>query len=153
MKFLALLIFLSLSNLIFAQKIEKKVPFGRLDENFKSLSHGDISFKYKSFDGQIYYNCKHNKINQWGDWKVYCGENLEKKFSARVALRKYTRPRLPKTSFEVLFWITNKSTSSYEGTGTTFWFHLKDVADYQEVSVSQATDNDTAGLYLTIDPK
>lgn len=111
----------------------------------------NLSFKYKSFDGQVNKNCKHYKINEWYDWKVLCGDNKDKVFSVHLKVTQHRRTRTPKSLYEVLYWITDR-TDSYKGTGTTVWFHLNEETSLNKISVSQSTDNDTAGLYLDIKP-
>jgi hypothetical protein len=116
-----------------------------------AIPHHAFSFKYKSFDGQVNLNCKHVEINEWYDWKVYCGQNQERVFHVHLKVSKLSRSRVPHTSYEVLYWITEKNNDN-RGGGTTMWFHIQEKANFHEISMSQSVDNDTAGLYLKIKP-
>lgn len=136
MKLLVLLI--TLSSLTFA-KTKFKLPSEVLD------------FKYQSFDGQIVYKCNHKEINEWGDWEVICGDKSQKIFSVHLLVNKYTRPRLPRVSFEILYWITDRKTM--EAAGATTWLHLRNESDLYAINASQSTAEDTAGLYLNIKPQ
>lgn len=107
-----------------------------------------LTFKYQSFDGQINLKCTHKAINEWGDWNVLCGDKQEKNFSVHLIVHKYSRPRLPKTSYEILYWITNRETM--EAAGATTWLHLNDETSLHSINTSQSTQSDTAGLYLDI---
>jgi hypothetical protein len=105
-----------------------------------------LTFKYMGFDGGEILNCSHKEINEWGDFNVDCGR---KNFAVHLKVSKYTRLVIPKVSFETLFWVTDRS-DNYKGTGTTVWHHLNEETNLNSIVISQSTDNDTAGLYLTI---
>jgi len=122
-------------------KIEKMIP------------HSALTFRYLSMDGQTIYKCKHTEQNEWSDWKVYCGPNQKKQFSVHLMVNKYTRTRIPHNSYEIAYWLTNRSNPrNLDLTSQTTWFHLKDASNFHEISLSQSTENDLAGLYLTIKP-
>lgn len=124
------------------------LSFHTFSQDKISLPEELLSFTYQSFDGQIVLKCKHKVINEWGDWDVKCGEKDEKIFSVHLLVNKYTRPRLPRNSFEILYWITDRKTM--EAAGATTWLHLNDETSLHSINASQSTQSDTAGLYLTI---
>ena len=107
-------------------------------------------FIYKSFDGQIIKNCTYKPINEWYDYEVKCDEKV---FSVHLLVRSYTRQLTPKTTIEVLYWINNKTVPNrIEGSGSSIWFDLTEKTAFEAITVSQSTDQDTAGLYLYIKP-
>lgn len=112
------------------------------------IPHEAISFKYQSFDGSVVYNCKHVEINEWFDWDVYCGENLEKKYSVHLLLHYYERENAPKSSYELMYWITDSKTK--KGTSVTTWVHLEEKSKFYKIESGLSVDDDTAGLYLTL---
>lgn len=118
-----------------------------------TLDPEKIEFRYMSFDGQITMNCRHDIENDLShDWYVSCksDEGYSKVYRVHLKVSKYTRTRLPKNSYEVLYWVTDRTPRVPVGTGTTVWFHFNDNTDLSGISLSQSVDEDTAGLYLTI---
>lgn len=117
---------------------------------FANLRDDQIRFKYASFDGQIVHQCTHKKINEWYDWEVNCADKV---FSAHISLKKHFYEIQPKTIYEIMFWITNKTNpTKLDGTGSTIWVELNKQSDYSKITVSQSTEADTAGLFLYITP-
>lgn len=115
------------------------------------IPHSAMNFKYMSYDGQVILNCKHTEINEWYDWEVYCGPNREKVFSVHLALSKYQRDVIPKNSYELLYWLTDRTDSrDLKGYGSTVWVHLREPSQFYQIKASVSVDNDTAGLYLTL---
>lgn len=140
---LFLLIFLSFGSLFCANTDLIK------DDRFAfNLPAESLKFTYKNFDGDLTYNCRHKKINAFYDWEVYCGDRGQRIFRVHLFLARYGGPNRVKTMFEFLYWITNEQTK--ESTGTTQFFRLNNKTEFDSLLSSQATDNDTAGLYLEV---
>lgn len=119
----------------------------------KQIPHEALKFRYQTHDGQVWLNCKHNPINEWYDWTVYCGDNSEKKFVVHLALSLYQRPMIPKNSYELLYWVTDQTDNrNSRNHGTTIWAHFKEPTDFHEFFVSLGVEDDNAALYLTLKP-
>ena len=141
MKTLILTFFFSLTLFALPKKDQGRI---------QSIPHDSISFLYQDWDGTLTYKCKHYKVGDLTlDWRVVCGDKKQKEFTVHLKISRYTRPVAPKNSYEVLYWITNK-TNNYEGSGTTTWFHFNEDTSPHSMSFSQSTDDDTAGLYLRV---
>lgn len=120
-------------------------------KSIEKIPHNAMKFQYMSFDGETILNCKHNKINEWYDWEVYCGPNREKVYSVHLALSLYKRNVIPKNSYELLYWVTDRtSKNGLQSYGTTVWVHLQEPSPFYRIQASVSVENDIAGLYLTI---
>lgn len=127
------------------------IAFGQENKMQKQIPHEALKFRYQTHDGQIWLDCKHNPINEWYDWTVYCGEKSEKVFTVHLALSLYQRQVIPKNSYELLYWIVDNSDNrNSKNHGTTIWAHFKEPADFHEFFVSLGVEDDTAALYLTL---
>jgi hypothetical protein len=115
----------------------------------------ELKFTYKSYDGQLTYSCDHKLTNELTKfYDIYCfddANNLKKKFFAIVRVSKYTRPRLPRNSYEITYRISQRdAVRGPQHVGTTNWMHFNNETDLATMTLSQAVENDIAGLYLDI---
>lgn len=141
---LALMMFLSVLMSLYAVVSSAQLP----GENLK-LKPEHLRFVYRTFDGTRAVGCRHEIYNAPAqDWKVVCGP---KSYLVHLWVTVYRRDTEPKTSYEVLYWVTDLSVPQKpEYTGTTVWFHMKGEPTLHSLTVSQSVDNDVAGLYLDL---
>ena len=121
-----------------------------------ALEPEQMKFTYMTYDGDQILHCKHFAIDEFKfDWDVTC-KNKEgtfyKLYRAHVSLAKYSRPSIPMTTYEVLYWVTEKSSGQVYGSSTSLWFNFKNEADFHGLTISQSVEKETAGLYLDIKP-
>jgi hypothetical protein len=112
-----------------------------------------LKFTYQSFDGETVLPCKAFIENELGqDLVVKCQDgSTVKKYSVHLWVTRYTRPREPRTSFEILYWVTDRIDPKRPSTSSTQWVNLKNESDLHSLVLSQGVDGDLAGLYLEID--
>jgi len=108
-----------------------------------------IRFTYAPWEGGQWLKCRHELDDPAAqDWSVVCGDN-EKIYRVHLWLKLYTRPVRPQASYELLFWVTDRTQPRrIVNVGHTTWFHMKDPASLDRISTREAVDNDTGGLYL-----
>lgn len=122
---------------------------------FAKLKSENMKFTYRSYDGQINYQCDHKLVNDLAHiWELYCfdeNNNLKKKFSTTVWISRYTRTRSPQNTYELIYRITEKpSPTQRRDSGSTHWINLEKDAPLHSLTLSQSVENDTAGMYLEI---
>jgi hypothetical protein len=120
-----------------------------------SITPEMLKFNYIRFEGGAFLRCAHRLEDAAAqDWRVSCeGEGIRREYRVHLWVTHYTRNVEPRSSYEVLYWVTDLSEpGETHGVGTTIWFHLKDESALHSISVSQSVENDTAGLYLDLDP-
>lgn len=114
----------------------------------------ELSAKYQSYDGQIIYDCDVKKAHDIAPiYDVYCFDNNDiqkKKFSVVISVSRYTRPRQPANSVELMFRVSDYSQTPAIHSGSTHWVHLKEDSPLHSLSLSQSVENDNAGLYISI---
>lgn len=115
-----------------------------------------MKFTYMSYEGDQILKCKHFATDEFKfDWDVTCkneGGSFYKIFRAHVSLAKYHHPTPPKSTYEVLYWVTDRTTGQVYGSSTSLWFNFNNDADFNGLTISQSVDQETAGLYLDIKP-
>ena len=121
-----------------------------------ALEPEQMKFTYMTYEGDQILHCKHFPVDEFKfDWDVTCkNENgsFYKLYRAHVSLSKYSRPSIPMTTYEVLYWVTEKSSGQIYGSSTSLWFNFKNEADFHGLTISQSVEKETAGLYLDIKP-
>lgn len=122
---------------------------------FAKLKSENMKFTYRSYDGQINYQCDHKIVNDLANiWDLYCfdeSNNLKKKFSTTVRVSRYSRTRSPQNSYELIYRITEKPSPTQRiGSGSTHWINLEKDGPLHSLTLSQSVENDTAGIYLEI---
>ena len=65
---------------------------------------------------------------------------------------RYTKAAAPKTSFEILYWVSEKYPQQV-GHSTTNWIHLAEESHFVAASLSVGVDSESSGLYLDITQK
>lgn len=119
----------------------------------KTLTPERLKFSYKTFEGDKDLKCFHEYADEFKfDWNVTCKdtESFYKIFRVHLSLSQYSHPTPPQTTYEVLYWVTDRTTNHISGNGTSFWLNLKNKSDFHGLTMSQSVDADTAGLYLEI---
>ena len=116
-----------------------------------------LKFQYQDFDGIFSINCVHAvETAESQDWKVTCTngpKTISKQFSVHLWVTQYPRPSDPRVSYEILYWVTDLSNPHKPtAASSTIWVHLKDPSELSGLELAQGVDEDTAGLYLTINP-
>lgn len=100
--------------------------------------------------------CKHTLVNPASqDWDVIC-QSADGKESHRYGVHlwvtTYPRDVEPKVSYEVLYWVDDRSEKS-SSHGSTIWFHLKDQSAIQKIEVGQFVDNGSSSLDMDLTVK
>lgn len=125
----------------------------------KSISTKDlldkIHFHYSSVDGTFQLECKHwiGNINS-GDFDIVCGKGTKwmSWYAAHLVIRTY--PRGPDTTFEILYWVTDRNTKTqipaFSSHSQLFTVNAK--AKIKEFQMSQSLQNDYAQMRLTYKP-
>lgn len=117
------------------------------------LSAEKLKFSYQSYDGDLNLRCTHKLDNELSqDWGVYCiNDNIKREYSVHLWVTRYTKKVVPKSSFEILYWVKESfpTSNSYS---TTNWIHLIEESKFFAAQLSVGVDNDSAGLYLEILP-
>ncbi len=117
------------------------------------LKADTLTFSYEPFENGTILTCTHSLEDANAqDWNVTCKNaagNTEKSYRVHLWVTSYERTSVPKLSYELLYWVTDKK--SGESAGSTTWLHLKDASSLYGLDVRQSVDADTAGLYLKID--
>jgi hypothetical protein len=131
-------------------------------KNFK-LKPEMLSFQYSSYGQKrqgpgprppaAAANCTHvieDDLSQ--DWTVECVtvEGARKLFRVHLWLKGYFRPQQPQATYELLYWVTDRTRGQTTATGTSLWFHFRETASLQSLTAGQSVDDDTAGLYLDV---
>ncbi len=118
------------------------------------LKPEQLTFRYQQYDGETSLGCVEYLANPDSqDWDVKCADAtgaVVKHYVVHLWVTVYHRTVEPKTSYEVLYWITDFSRATPVGAGTTVWFHVRDESQLSGIDVSQSVEDDTAGLYLSI---
>ena len=118
-----------------------------------SITPDRLKFSYQSYDGDLNIQCTHKLENELSqDWRVYCSNNnLKREYSVHLWVTRYTKKVVPKSSFEILYWVKESfpTSTSYS---TTNWIHLIEDSKFFAAQLSVGVDQDTAGLYLEILP-
>lgn len=115
----------------------------------------NLSFTYQSFDGDRYVRCQHEVENlQAGDWKVICEDaGFRREYTVHLWITRYTKQQAPKTSFETLYWVTEKYPERGTGYSSTQWLHLAEESNFYGAQLSVGVDKESAGLYLEVKPR
>jgi len=91
-------------------------------------------------------DCTYSEGTQPHGFHVKCGQK-------QFRIHHFARPHLnsKQLSWEVLYWVTNLSTTATsENVGTSLWVKADPQSQLQEFKLGQSVDNDTATLDLTI---
>ena len=91
-------------------------------------------------------DCWFKPSGQPHGYLVYCG-------SHEFSIHHFARPfvRADKTSWELLFLVTNRKAVANEYQGSTMWINAKPGAQITDMKLSQVVDGDTATLDMTIE--
>ncbi len=90
--------------------------------------------------------CTYESTNQPHGYFVVCGQR-----TFRVHHFIHSHQNQEQNQWEILFWVTNfQNSHQNENVGTTLWVKGDTKSNMQTFKLSQAIDNDTATLDLTI---
>jgi hypothetical protein len=114
-----------------------------------------IEFSYSTSDGEFQLACKHWIQNEGaGDFNVLCGKGTptKKEYSVHLVVREH--PRASTTSFEVLYWVTDRNTSDPvpHFSSQTQIFTVDGKSHLREFIMSQGLENDAAQMRLKYTP-
>lgn len=114
-----------------------------------------IEFSYASTDGSFQLDCKHWIQNQSsGDFNVICGKGTRtvKEFSVHLIIRRF--PHQAATTFEVLYWVTDRNTKKpVPGfTSHSQLFTVSGKSQIQQFIMSQGLENDGSQMRLKYTP-
>lgn len=104
-----------------------------------------MRFRYVPNEGMPSVECTHKRIRDLPDWDVRCGE---KKFAAHVIIREFQTTEEPRTSLELLYWVTERNAPSPIFSSHTSWIRLKKGTNIDSLVLSQSVENDYASLTL-----
>ena len=132
-------------------------PAAALAKQHLMLNASDLKFTYQTEDEtapQAEVPCSHAILNADAqDWTVKCGEgNHQTSYTVHLWLTPYQHATGPnKISYELLYWITdNTDPKLVHSSGTTIWFHLKELSSLSSVQASESVEDDTARLAVEI---
>ena len=98
--------------------------------------------------------CSHRLMDPvLNDWHVKCKYYRQvKEFVVHLIVRNYKRQSIPRHSYEVLYWVTNRIPGAKvpEFTGTTLWFNFEKETVPYSIKMGQQVDNSYASLDLEI---
>ena len=120
------------------------------------LEPENIRFVYGSAEEGPLLSCQHAFFNELGqDWAVKCADEMgrSRKYDVHLWVTAYERDHVPHVSYEVLYWVTDKSapaTNAYSS--STLWFHLKDKSEMHMMELKQYLENDMRYLEVQIRP-
>lgn len=93
--------------------------------------------------------CTHKRIRDLPDWRVLCGE---KEFVAHVVIHEYQRETEPRTTYEILYWVTDRNHPEPRFHSGTNRIRLKKATSLDSLVLSQGVENDYASLELDWSP-
>ena len=116
-----------------------------------------LRFTYQGFEGDNYFPCTHAlESAEAQDWKLICKNPNgpgTRQFRIHLWVTAYTHTNAPKLSYEILYWVTDLSDSAHiVAVGGTTWLHLSEPSALAGIELSQSVENDTAGVYLKLNP-
>jgi len=123
-------------------------------ENLK-ITADRIKFVHQPMQGQNDLTCTHKLINELSqDWEVLCKDKADKvkrSYSVHLWVSRYGHSNGPKVSFEVLFWVDDKTMpKDIKTLGTTTWFHLTEDTSLHALQLNQIVDNGLSSLELEV---
>ncbi len=138
--------------LFFATLLVFTSAIAKTKENISLQAH-QLKFSYQNYDGDLSIHCKHTLENEASqDWLVTCEENsFKREYSVHLWITRYTKLNIPKSSYETLYWVTEKFPLQ-KGYSSTNWIHLAEASQFAGASLSVGVDEESAGLYLEVTP-
>jgi hypothetical protein len=112
-------------------------------------SRGKFFFNYISADGFVYLDCTFFPLDIEPDYyRIVCGKgtNFFKTFDARFRVR-LIRDN-PKPAYEIVFWVTDRSSGQRWDEGSTTWISLTKGSAATEVTLHQEVENSYAALVV-----
>jgi hypothetical protein len=121
--------------------------------SFNAFSQTNMRFQYKSYDGQISYECDHKKAHDVAPfYDIFCFDQndvLKKTFFVVASISQVNRSVEPQSSIEINYRVTEKKPHLFSS-GSTHWIHLSEQSPLHSFQLSQSVEDDQAGLYLSI---
>jgi hypothetical protein len=108
----------------------------------------NMRFRYQPAEAEAV-SCTHKRIRDLPDWEIRCGE---KQFVAHVVIREYQRQEEPRTSVEILYWVTDRNSPQPKFHSGSNWIRLKKASSLDSLQLSQGVENDYASLELDWTP-
>jgi hypothetical protein len=105
------------------------------------FSASDLKFQFVSQDGQISVPCTHKFDPAPEDWQVQCGDH---QFLAHLRIFLHKSQTAPKTSYEILYWVTDRNVPAREAgryVGSTNWLRFNDENSLHSFELSQDVEN------------
>ena len=114
-----------------------------------------IELSYSSTDGSFQLECKHWIQNaSSGDFDVICGKGTStvKQYSVHLVIREF--PQKHSTTFEVLYWVTDRNTKQQMPgfSSHTQLFTVAGKSHIQQFIMSQGLENDGSQMRLKYTP-
>lgn len=126
-----------------------------LIQNVSAIDPDRLKFSYKTYEGDMDLPCRHFAVDEYKmDFDVTCKNEsgFYKLFRTHVVLSQYQRPMTPQNTYELLYWVTDKTTNKIYSNGSSLWLNSLEKNTFHSLTIGQSVDNDTAGLYLDIKP-
>lgn len=112
-----------------------------------------MSFSYEPSESEPS-SCTHEQIRDLPDWQVICfTPSGKKEFVAHVVVKESQRDEEPKTTLEILYWVTQRreNTSPLFHSGTSM-MRLNKSSSIESMRLSQSVENDYASLVMDWKP-
>ncbi len=118
----------------------------------------NLKFNLQPVQGAVELKCEHRLVNEAAqDWEVLCkdsGGKVKNKYSAHLWVSRYSHNAGPKVSFEVLYWIDDRSApKDPKSVGSTTWFHMNEDTSLHSLQINQFVDNGQASLEMEVKAK
>lgn len=145
--------FLIACLMVSAPLLAKAIPAPIPPEKLQDL----IEFSYNSMDGSFNLSCSHWIYNQSaGDFTVICGKGTRtvKEFSVHLLIR--TLPTTKTTTFEILYYLTDRNFKKEpvpRFSSHMQLFTVENQTSIKELISSLGVENDYAQLNMTYRPK
>lgn len=115
----------------------------------------NLKFTLQPVQGAVDTVCTHTLSNAASqDWEVLCKDSngtVRNKYMVHLWVSRYGHASGPKVSFEVLYWVDDRSKANdIKSVGTTVWFHLKEETSIHSLQLNQFVDNGSSALEIEI---
>ena len=115
----------------------------------------NLKFRLQPVQGAMDTKCTHTLTNAASqDWEVVCKNSegaVKNKYAVHLWVSRYGHASGPKVSFEVLYWVDDRSKANdIKSVGTTVWFHLNEDTSIHSLQLNQFVENGASALEMEI---
>lgn len=145
------------ASTITASRAPVPAPFRNVAGQSTRQAADSLKFSYRTFDTGESLTCKHALLSaESHDWSVKCSDTVGgslKLFTVHLWVTRYDRNEVPRTGFELLYWVTDQtSPQNPVGSSVSQWIFFKDATELSSIQMGLGVDSETAGLYVEYTP-